>query len=233
VVAMSALERIDQVEKVAGDVRTSADEAEKAAWREGIEPNGPLGGFVRAFKWALLKLADLVERFDASLSGKMEAQQRQIDALHELGEAEIARLREANRMAALAIRQAEVVQETIVTNVCKDLVKNLISESQQWLVLAENNIHRRRTRIYAMKMSAAALALLSVSFWSGYQIRVLQDEPALQSLARCAKTPMRVAIQGQPTGDWVCKLETLAPREWRDLPDELKRRWLTWWPFSG
>jgi hypothetical protein len=180
-----------------------------------------------------LKLADLVERFDASLSGKMEAQQRQIDALHELGEAEIARLREANRMAALAIRQAEVVQETIVTNVCKDLVKNLISESQQWLVLAENNIHRRRTRIYAMKMSAAALALLSVSFWSGYQIRVLQDEPALQSLARCAKTPMRVAIQGQPTGDWVCKLETLAPREWRDLPDELKRRWLTWWPFSG
>ncbi|TRL28968.1 hypothetical protein FM996_17990 [Methylosinus sporium] len=230
---MTLKETGNPIESVAEDVRNSARQAEAAAAAEGIEPNGPLGGFVGAFKWALLKLADLVERFDASLSGKMEAQQQQIVALHELGETEIERLREATRLAALTIRQAEVVQETIVTNVCKDLVKNLVSESKQWLVLAEDNITRRRTRIFAMKMSAAALALLSVSFWSGYQIRVLQDEPALQSLARCAKTPMRVAIQGQPTGDWVCKLETLAPREWRDLPDELKRRWLTWWPFSG
>lgn len=44
---MSALERVDPIEKVAADVRISADEAEKAAWAEGIEPNGPLGGFVR------------------------------------------------------------------------------------------------------------------------------------------------------------------------------------------
>lgn len=64
-----------------------------------------------------MKLADLIERFDGSLSGKMEAQQRQMVALHELGETEIERLREATRLATLTIRQAEVVQETIVTNV--------------------------------------------------------------------------------------------------------------------
>ncbi|ATQ70750.1 hypothetical protein CQW49_22455 (plasmid) [Methylosinus trichosporium OB3b] len=217
-----AFETATITEPLEGAIR----EVEQAAHGWGVRTNHPEGRFIAVFMAALRALGSLVAGSVAEMREIVRGAQSATDA-------EIARLREANRMAALAIRQAEVVQETIVSNVCKDLVKNLTSESQQWLVLAENNIHRRRTRIFAMKMSAAAVALLSVSFWSGYQIRVLQDEPALQSLARCAKTPMRVAIQGQPTGDWVCKLETLAPREWRDLPDELKHRWLTWWPFSG
>jgi hypothetical protein len=201
-------------------------DVERAAHGWGVRTNHPEGRFIAVFMAALRTLGALVAGSVAEMRDIVRGAQSASDA-------EIERLREATRLAALTIRQAEVVQETIVTNVCKDLTKNLISESKQWLVLAEDNIQRRRTRIFAMQMSAAALALLTVSFWSGYEVRVLQDEPALQSLARCAKTPMRVAIQGQPTGDWVCKLETLAPREWRDLPDELKRRWLTWWPFSG
>jgi hypothetical protein len=201
-------------------------DVEQAAHGWGVRANHPEGRFIAVFMAALRALGALVARSVTEMRDIVRGAQSASDA-------EIERLREATRLAALTIRQAEVVQETIVGNVCKDLTKNLISESQRWLVLAEDNIQRRRTRIFAMQMSAAALALLSVSFWSGYQIRVLQDEPALQSLARCAKTPMRVAVMGQPTGDWVCKLETLAPREWRDLPDELKRRWLTWWPFSG
>lgn len=218
--------RPSEASAVTAPLEGAIREVERAAHGWGVRSNHPEGRFISVFLAALRALGTLVAGSVAEMRDIVRGAQSATDA-------EIARLREANRMATLTIRQAEVVQETIVTNVCKDLVKNLTSESKQWLVLAENNIHRRRTRIFAVQMSAAALALLSVSFWSGYQIRLLQDEPALQSLARCAKTPMRVAIQGQPTGDWVCKLETLAPREWRDLPDELKRRWLTWWPFSG
>ncbi len=230
---MTLTETGNPIGAAAAGVRASVKDAEKAAAEEGIEPNGVLGGFVQALKWALLKLADLIERFEASLVGKMEAQQRQIESFHQLGEIEITRLREVNRSAALAIRKAEVLQETIVANVCKDLVKNLTSEAQRWLVVAEGNIHRRRARIFAVKMTLATLALLGAGFGTGYQMRAWQDEPAVQSLARCMKSPLRVTIKGQPDGDYVCKLDTLVPRGWGDFPAELKRRWLWLWPYAA
>lgn len=220
------VESSQETEGITEPLEGAIKEVEQAARGWGVRANHPEGRFIAVFLAALRALGELVARTLGEMKEIVRGTQAAADA-------EIVKLREANRSAALAIRQAEVVQETIVTNVCKDLVKNLTSEAQQWLVLAEEDIHRRRARIFAAKMSVAAVALLSVSFGAGYQMRAWQDEPAVQSLARCAKAPLRIANQGQPTGEWVCKLDALAPREWRDLPDELKRRWLTWWPFAG
>lgn len=221
------------IEAAAAEVRASIEKAERAAAAEGIDPNGVLGGFVEAFKWALLKLADLIERFDGSISGRMAAQERQIEALHRLGEAEVAKLKEANRAATLAIVQAEVAQRTLIAGVCKEVAASITSDTSQWLVVAEQNIHVRRARIYALKMTLATMTLIGISFWGGYEIRAWQDEPAVQSLARCMKAPMRVVVEsGRPTGDWACKLETLVPRSWGDLPAEMQRRWLSLWRYA-
>ncbi|WP_292530128.1 hypothetical protein [Methylocystis sp.] len=214
-----------QSQKVAAEISASIKECEKATLDWGVQPDHLEGRFVASLLTAIRALARLVA---AATSDVRDI----VRGAKEAADTEIVKLREANKLAALTVRQAEVVQERIVTNVCKDLSRNLLSESQQWLVLTEKNLHRNRSRIYAVKMTLAALALLGASFAFGYQLRAWEDEPAVQSLARCIKSPLRVVVEGgQPTGDWTCKLDTLVPRTWRELPADMQRRWLWLWRY--
>lgn len=190
----------------------------------GVQPDHLEGRFVSALMMVIRALSGLVT---AATTDVKEI----IRGAKETAELEIARLKEANKLAVLTIREAELAQEKIITSVSHGLVKNITAKTGEWLVIEETYIHRKRARIYAVKMTLAALALVGGSFVAGNQYRSWADEPALDMVARCVRTPYRVMVAGEAKSDLVCRMGTLAPRELQDVPDELKRVWLKLWPF--
>jgi hypothetical protein len=196
-------EKLTPVDVAAEDLRHAAEEMEQAAWREGIDPDGPLGVFVRSEKRVLLKLADTVVHFEKTMSVKLDGTQK-------LGETELATLRAANELAGATIRQARAAQtnlelqrDTLVARMVENIGPQLAGGVKDWLVLREREYNRKVARRRAAITGAVVVALIA----GGYGVRAWQDTDATAALLRCVSTK----IVSPTNGEAFCSLTTLLP----------------------
>ena len=194
-------ENLTPVDVAAEDLRLAAEEMEQAAWREGIDPDGPLGVFVRSEKRVLLKLADTVVHFEKTMSVMLDGTQK-------LGETELATLKAANELAGDTIRQARAAQTNL------EVQRETLSRewwrisARSWRAgegLARPSGARAQSEDRTASggdHSAAVVALIA----GGYGLRAWQDTDATAALSRCVSTK----IVSPTNGEAFCSL-TIAP----------------------
>ena len=188
----------------AEDLRAAAEDMEQAAWREGIDPSGPLGVWVTALRRALVGMADISERSSQRVVATIAATQKVVDA-------EIAQLHEANRRAAQAINEAtaarsraEVEAEKLTLKTIQDLAPKILEEIRDAVVIRERRYNRK---VEWRRAGLVAVAVLGM-FLGGYSWRGWQDGGnASEALVRCLRQPYQA-----PNGDRYCSFSTLFPK---------------------
>ena len=188
----------------AEDLRASAEDMEQAAWREGIDPAGPLGVWVTALRRSLVNLADISEKQSQGVAAAIAATQKLVDA-------EITQLREANRRAVQAMNEAnaalsraKVDAEKLTLKTIQDLGPKILAEIRDAVVVRERRYNRRVEWRRASLVAVAVLGLLL----GGYSWRAWQDgNNASDALVRCLKQPLQA-----PNGERYCSFSTLFPK---------------------
>lgn len=188
----------------AEDLRASAEDMEHAAWREGIDPAGPLGIWVSALRRSLVNLADISEKQSQGVAATIAATQKLVDS-------EIQQLREANKRAmhamneaTAALSRAKVEAETVTLKTIQDLAPKILKEIRDAVVIRERRYNRK---VEWRRASLVAVAVLGL-FLGGYSWRAWQDgDSAGDALVRCLKQPFAA-----PNGDRYCSFSTLFPK---------------------
>lgn len=189
----------------AEELRRAADEMEKTAWIEGVEPGTSLGVFVSAQKQALVKQADMVESFERAISAK-------VDSAGAAAAAELAKLqvglrvaKELQEQAKQAVLVGEVRREDLVAKALEAHWPQLVQALKPWLVWRETRFN------YWSKWGTALAASVVVIGVAGgaYGFRAWQDEAATTALARCASSGLKAGGDGRR----LCYLDQLLPSE--------------------
>jgi hypothetical protein len=159
-------------------------EAIAAAARDfGVLPHDLEGRFVTAWldslRWQARLITGLVDDLRAVVAGGRE-----------LAGAEIARLQEYNRHAALSIEGARAAQanleaqhETVLARVVEAIVAELSVEIGRWRVLRQAEWNKRQSWRLAAGATAIGVSLLI----TGYACRAVADEDSVLALQRCAE----------------------------------------------
>ena len=185
------------------DLRASAEDMEQAAWREGIEPSGPLGIFVTAVRRTLISLADISEKQSRGVAATISGAQKLIDS-------EVAKLRLANEVATRAMNEAmaarnraEVEAEKLTLKTISGLAPKILEEIRDAVVIRERRYNRK---VEWRRASLVAVAVLGLVL-GGYCWKAWQDGDASEALVRCLKQPFQA-----PNGDRYCSFSTLFPK---------------------
>ncbi len=134
--------------------------------------------------------------------------------------------REAAKTAARAQKQTRDEYDQAIVRVAKTMADKLLDSSQRWLVLKQTDYNRRSAWRHAAVVSAAVLALVAL----GYGYRGWQDGPAAEALERCAAAPIMLKIGDQQQLVPACRLDHLAKRDVKDLPEALREWFAEWLP---
>jgi hypothetical protein len=182
----------------AADFRDAIAELREAAWREGIEPEGPLGVFIRALETILGKLGDIVAGQDAQLTAMNDAATKVI-------EAEVEKLRSMGtlvdgqvRRAEAAIRHLEISTAELETKTVASLAGSVSEKLKTVLVIRERRHNRRVLWGTALFMMTLAAGL----FGGGFGWRAYLDRQAVEGLDKC----LRAAVPDQNGRNWYCPL---------------------------
>jgi hypothetical protein len=185
----------------AADLRDTIAELREAAWREGIEPEGPLGVFIRALETILSKLGDIVAGQDAQLAALNGAATK-------LVEAEVEKLRSMGtlvdgqvRRAEAAIRHLEISTAELETKTVASLAGSVAEKLKTVLVIRE----RRHNRRVLWGTALLTMTLAAGLFGGGFGCRAYLDRQAIGGLDRC----LRAAVPDQTGHDWYCPLAIL------------------------
>lgn len=187
----------------AEDLRAAVEDMEHACWREGIEPDGPLGVWVTTMRRGLQAFATLVETQSDRVEGT-------VGGARKLVEAEIGRLRLTNEVAIRAMNEATVTfnrskidAEKMSLKTINDLTPKLLQEIREGVIIRERRHNRGVEWRRAIMAITAALSLVI----GGYAWRSFQsggDTGA--AIMRCMKAPL-VANDGKR----YCPFTTLFP----------------------
>ena len=196
--------RLTPAAVAAEDLRASAEDMEQAAWREGIDPSGPLGIWVTALRRALVHLADVSEKQSQGVDATIAGAQKLIDS-------EITKLRLANAAAARAISEAQAAvsranteAEKLTLQTIKGLIPRIVEEIRDAVVIRERRYNRG---VEWRRACIVGLAVLGLSL-GGYSWRAWQDgNDASAALVRCMKQPLQT-----PNGERYCAFSELFPK---------------------
>lgn len=189
------------------DLRAAAKAMEEAAWREGIDPTGPLGVFVTAMRHAILIMAETGERHARGVIGSIQ------DA-RALTEGEVKKLRHTGEMASLALDQAktaqagsEVQRERVVGRFVESVVPQLVKAVGEAVVIRERDYNRRVQWGRAAGVGCLLLALVvGGNVWGSLQTaQVAEGARALERIKQCQAAP----VKDTRTGNAFCRLQDL------------------------
>jgi hypothetical protein len=194
-----------EVAQAAAALRRAAAELDEAAWREGIDEDGPLGPIVTVLRDSAMCAADMAEVMDRSL-------REHIESILELAEVERDQLRLTVEGASVAVAQArqaqrnlEVERELVVTRLVENLGPHLAEGLKHWRVIRESELTRRRTRRAAVVSCLLTLAVL----FAGYAWRSWQVRGSLASVETC----LAQEVYDQRTGESYCKTKVFKDAE--------------------
>ena len=191
------------------DLRAAAAEMENAAWREGIDPTGPLGAFVTSMSSAISLLADICERQAGAVVGTVHDARTMADSelkkLQVANKAVVALQAQAQNALAVSEVQVEKVVGKFVASVAPEIVRQISGA----VVLRE-----RRYNQSALWGRAAAIAGVACCLvLGGYTWRAWTPDPAagsavlvLDRVRQCQAAP---AYRQAQTGEAFCNLRTL------------------------
>lgn len=187
----------------AEDLRASAEDMEQAAWREGIDPTGPLGVWVTALRWSLTTLAGISEKQSQGVAAAIKGTRQLVDA-------EIAQLRIANEAAVRAMNEAnaalsraKVDTEKLTLKTLGDLAPKILEHIRDAVVIRERRYNRKVEWRRGILVGMAVLGLVV----GGYSWRTWQDHDANAALERCLEHQLQAA-----NGDKFCALSSLFPK---------------------
>jgi len=175
-------------------LRATAKEMEEAAWREGIDPHGPLGVFVRAMRATILVMADVAERQANGVVNTVRDARAMV-------EAEAIKVRKVSDQAFLAVEAArtahasfEVQKDEVFTKMVKAMVPQMVKAVGAAVVIRQRRynwtVHWDRAAGIA---TVAAGLLLGGYVWGSWypSNSAIAGTVALDRIRQCEASPVR------------------------------------------
>ena len=190
------------------DLAVLGVEMEEAAWREGIDPTGPLGIFVKAMQRALTVMA---EASDRQASGVVRA----IENARAMTEAEVAKAQLTNQLAATALDKAktahagfEVQRERLITKLVDTIVPQMVAAVGEAVVIRERQHNQKVQWRRAFSIAALGGGLLLGGFvWGSWtpSVSTVEGVIAAERIKRCQAAP----IKDTRTSETYCAMSVL------------------------
>lgn len=193
---MDSTVKVVPVPDVAGgeQLRAAAVEMEEAAWREGIDTDGPLGTFVRAMRRAILILAEIADR-------QADGVVRTVHDARLVVEAEAVKARKTNELAFLVMEGArsahasfDVQKEMLVGKLVDTIVPQMVKAVGAAIVIRERRYNQRVHWGRAAGIAAVAGGLLLGGYvWGGWRPdnTAIAGTIALDRIRQCQASPVR------------------------------------------
>ena len=165
------------------ELRNSAIALREAAWREGVEPDGPLGVWVRSLERTLTAQSALAEKQEAGILGVVKDAKGVIDGQVEALKKALALAEQQNKRAETALRQSEVDREKLVNHTVDELTGQVTAKLNGALVLRQQRYDRQQRLGSAGLMTAIVLGL----FFGGYALHAYLWRFETGSVERCLR----------------------------------------------
>ena len=119
--------------KAAEALRAAALETREAAWKDGIDPDGSLGVWVRSQERALTAQALMLDEQEARVATVKETVDGQVEVLKKT----LALAQEHNKRQEIVARQSEVDKERLVNHTVDQLTEQVSAKLSGALVLRQ------------------------------------------------------------------------------------------------
>ena len=168
------------------ELRNSAIALREAAWREGVEPDGPLGIWVRSMERTLTAQSDMADKQEAGLRAVVNDAKGLVDSQVDALKKALAMSDQHNKRAEIALRHAEVDREKLVNNTVNELTAQVSARLNGALVLRQQRYDRQQRLGTAGAMTAIVLGL----FFGGYALHAYLWRFETSSVERCLRQVM-------------------------------------------
>ena len=165
------------------NLRNAAIALREAAWREGVEPDGPLGIWVLSMERALTAQADMADKQKAGILAVVQDAKGLVDSQVEALKKSLALADQHNKRAETALRHAEVDREKLVNNTVNELTAQVSAKLNGALVLRQQRYDRQQRLGTAGAMTAIVLGL----FFGGYALHAYLWRFETSSVERCLR----------------------------------------------
>ncbi len=182
------------------NLRHAAVALREAAWREGLEPDGPLGIWVRSLERTLTAQSDLADKQEAGILAMVRDSKCLVDSQVEALKKALALSDEHNKRAEIALRHAEVDREKLVNHTVDELTGQVTAKLNGALVIRQQRYDRQQRLTSGGVMTAIVLGL----FFGGYALHAYLWRYETGGVERC----MRQAVSGTD-GSQYCPLSAV------------------------
>lgn len=171
------------------DLRSAAIALREAAWREGVEPDGPLGIWVSSLERTLTAQSNLVDNQEAGILKVVQDAKGMVDGQVEALNKALAMAEQHNKRAEVALRHAEVDREKLVNSTVNELTEQVSAKLNGALVLRQRRYDRQQRLTSGGLMTAIVLGL----FFGGYALHAYLWRFETGSVERCLRESVKSA----------------------------------------
>ncbi len=175
--------------KAADALRAAAVETREAAWRDGIDPDGPLGVWVRSQERALAAQALMLDEQETRVIDVVTTAKAAADGQVEVLKKTLALAQEHNKRHEIVARQSESDREKLVNHTVDQLTEQVSAKLSGALVLRQ----RRYDRTHRWGSAALAAGVVTALFLGGYSLHAYQWRFETGSVQRCLQSAVRSA----------------------------------------
>jgi len=177
------------VSKAADALRAAALETREAAWKDGIDPDGPLGAWVRSQERALAAQALMLDEQETRVTYVVTTAKAAADGQVEVLKTTLGLAQEHNKRAEIMVRQSESDREKLVNHTVDQLTEQVSAKLSGALVLRQRRYDRTHRWGSAALVAGVALGL----FLGGYGLHAHQWRFETGSVQRCLQSAVRSA----------------------------------------
>ena len=207
-------------------LREAAGDMDEALRNEGFDAFGSHAVFVRWQRASVEALGTILIEAEGELGARVEKacamieessrkfrddEVRRVEVMLESGRVAINLAREANQTALVTADRAEQEFNKSVGRIAEEMSRELLAESQKWLVLKQTERNRREAWRLAACVAAAAVAVFigggaTTRWWSAKESAARQA--VLEAVDRCWVEPIMVRMADGKTVE-MCRLADL------------------------
>ena len=175
--------------KAAESLRAAALETREAAWKDGIDPDGPLGTWVRSQERALTAQALMLDEQETRITDVVTNAKAAVDGQVEVLKKTLALAQEHNKRSEIMVRQSESDREKLVNHTVDQLTEQVSAKLSGALVLRQ----RRYDRTHRWGSAALVAGLMMGLFLGGYGLHAYQWRFETGGVQRCLQSAVRSA----------------------------------------
>lgn len=175
--------------KAAESLRAAALETREAAWKDGIDPDGPLGTWVRSQERALTAQALMLDEQETRITDVVTNAKAAVDGQVEVLKKTLALAQEHNKRSEIMVRQSESDREKLINHTVDQLTEQVSAKLSGALVLRQ----RRYDRTHRWGSAALVAGLMMGLFLGGYGLHAYQWRFETGGVQRCLQSAVRSA----------------------------------------